>query len=126
MTLPQPHLDGPQASNGWDHAKAKLRYLDRIPLYDEVKPYLLRRKGPPGIPPDNLQLRDYHDVPIFDARDHESELALETHGFSFKRCPTQESLDNEESVNRYLDETRDLVSSVFTNSDVRVFDHRVR
>lgn len=107
-------------------AKATLRYLDWLPEYDTIKPYVLRRKVPASMPKSNVKTSSVDDILIQDVRGHESEFSLDVHGFSFRPWTGLSPSDTEISIEKYLEEVKELLSTSFKAPDVRIFDFKAR
>lgn len=110
-----------------DHIITTARYLDKIPLYDSEKPYVMRRKPPLGVPNTNVQMRDFPATAIHDARGHETRFSIRSHGFEFRQWPHApwSATNGQDSVGTYLEQVKAFLTSAFEADDVRIFDHRV-
>lgn len=109
-----------------------MKYLSRLPLYQEEKPFELWIPSNPGVPQTNCKFQAENDIAIADARFCEEKLDLETSGFQFIRhssscIPTAKDLAgrSQETVTPYLRETVSLVQSHLDAEKSFCFDWRV-
>lgn len=112
---------------------ATLKYLADIPLYEEEKPYTLYGFPDDVQPKSNCEFVIRDNIPVQDARGHESDFKLDGCGFEFHHKPSYcdlrpqifENASERELVWQYLKETIRLVQETLHASKVLCFDWRV-
>jgi len=112
--------------------QACLEYLQKLPLYEEEKPYwcfLTPREGfdPDKQRVDNLEFEAHEDITIRDIRESSDKISLEECGFQV--IPHQAknlSFENTEAVTAYKSETEDLLQKTFGAVYVTCYDAQLR
>lgn len=113
-----------------------LKFLKELPLYDATKPYKLH--GFPELSNElqsNCVFQEFGDVLVEDVRDATDKCRIEDDGFEFVRAPTrsalspqvfeQDTVDGNDVVQDYVEETMGLVRERFNADYVITIDWRV-
>lgn len=105
--------------------RGKLQYLRDSLIWNDVKPYEIKGKVQPGQARNNVDLEG-KVVAIEDARVLTDAPSLEKHGFQWFHCPTDESFDSQEGIDRYLSHMTDFMKAQFASDFVFIQEYRVR
>lgn len=101
------------------------KYIADSPVYETVRPYVMKKKTPQGIRRSNVSSTHHPDIVVRNVRGHETVFQLDVHGFAFASLPTPENLDNKESIQREKHVVVDFLKHLLGTADVRVFEHKV-
>ncbi|KAI1751940.1 hypothetical protein F4782DRAFT_502695 [Xylaria castorea] len=103
-----------------------LRYLQDHPIYESTKPYVMKRTPPLGVPRSNVKGIDCNDIVVHDVRGHEADFHLGMQGFAFGKLTTQQRLDTPKSIECYITEVREFLTTALGCDDVRIFEYKLR
>lgn len=107
---------------------SSMYFLDKIPLYQEEKPYRLKFQPRSDIPDTNIHVKQ-HQVTFTDARSRLKEYSLESHGFQLiplqSRMRYSDFQDNEKVENVYLEDVANSLKELMNASRVQIFEHLV-
>jgi hypothetical protein len=112
--------------------KARIEYLQKLPLYDTVKPYWCFLPPRDGFDPDeqrldNLEWEDHSDISIEDIRDRKNQFRLDNCGFEVFDHETQfTKFELAEEVVQYKHETEEFLKDKMGAVHVRCYDSRLR
>jgi hypothetical protein len=112
--------------------QASLEYLQKLPLYEEEKPYwcfLAPREGfdPDKQRVDNLEFEAHGDIIIQDIRESSAKISLDECGFQVIPHETKSlSFETVEAVASYKSETEDLLRRTFGAVYVACYDTQLR
>ena len=101
------------------------KYIADLPIYETVKPYVLKRKPPPGLSRSNIIPDLRANVVVRNVRGNEEQYALEVCGFAFKKFETKEALDSVSSIEHHLHEIPAFLQPLLAAKEVRVFEYKV-
>jgi hypothetical protein len=101
-----------------------LRYLEPVPMWEEIKPYQVVGRLNEGQSRNNLVLSE-HQVEIEDVKDVEPAPSLDTSGFLYGRCDTGETLSDKESIDRHIMALEAWLRDTLGLSFVKTFEYRV-
>lgn len=107
-----------------DKVPTVLRYLEPLPLWEEIKPYQIVGKLNENQSRNNLVLSEHH-VEIDDIMKAESAPALDTCGFLYEKCDTGETLADRESIDRHIETLETWLSDMLGLIFVKTFEYRV-
>jgi hypothetical protein len=99
--------------------QASLEYLQKLPHYEEEKPYwcfLTPREGfdPDQQRVDNLEFEAHEGITIRDIRESSDKISLEEYGFQVIPHKSKNlSFESGEAVTTYKSETEDLLQETF-------------
>jgi hypothetical protein len=112
--------------------QASLEYLQKLPLYEKVKPYwcfLTPREGfdPDKQRVDNLEFEAHENITVQDIRESSTKISLEECGFQVIPHKTKNlSFESAEAVATYKSETEDLLRKTFGAVYVICYDTQLR
>ena len=104
--------------------QTKLQYLKPLKKWDEVKPYQVIGRRPPGQPRENIELQSY-DYNIVDVNSLESKPSLEEEGFMWTRHQLVEDLEDESSTKRHIRAMEVYLKDLFEAKGVLTYDYQV-
>ncbi|EPS36394.1 hypothetical protein H072_10097 [Dactylellina haptotyla CBS 200.50] len=109
---------------------SSIGYLQKLPLYDKVKPYILNI---PVFPEDcyqNVFMEYIHNIKISDIRPAKSLPTLDKNGFQLVEHETSLSyddfLDKKTIYEKYFPESEALLKKATGASRVYIYEHQVR
>lgn len=102
----------------------ELEYLAPIELWNEVKPFKLEGRLPPGTPRSNIEGRR-HAVQIKDMRKFPDEIGLEKTGFAYSTAATTADLATREGIDQNVEEMRSMLQSKMGADKVYCFAYTV-
>ena len=102
----------------------ELEYLAPIALWDEVKPFKIEGRLPPGTPRSNIQGRR-HAVQIRGMREFPDEIGLEKTGFEYSTAATTADLGTREGIDQNVEEMRSMLQSKMRADKVYCFAYTV-
>ena len=111
--------------------EAQMEFLARLPLYESEKPYLLLPLKGSGLDPDeirldNLEFESHDHINIKDMRQAPG-LSIDTSGFEFYQHDTAfRTFESSEDINRYMEETEEVLKKRFSAVHVVTYDARLR
>ncbi|CAK7230196.1 hypothetical protein SBRCBS47491_007503 [Sporothrix bragantina] len=113
-------------------------YLTPLEKWDEVKPYEIRGRIPPGLDRNNFDFTPY-EVNIEDARSSTSEKTpchvdglndshsmLDKAGFTWVFNPLTDSLDSDANVDQHLASMKEFIVDYFKADLVSIFQYQIR
>ena len=112
--------------------QTSLEYLQKLPLYQEEKPYwcfLTPREGfdPDKQRVDNLEFEAHENITIQDIRESSTKMSLEECGFQVIPHKTENlSFESAEAVTTYKSETEGLLQETFGAVYVVCYDTQLR
>ena len=112
--------------------QASLEYLQKLPLYDEEKPYWCFLPPQEGFDPDtqrvdNLEFEAHGDITIQDIRESSTKISLDECGFEVIYHKTKNlTFESAEAVAAYKQETEDLLQKAFSAVYVACYDTQLR
>lgn len=111
------------------HAKmsvqTKLQYLKPLEQWNEIKPYQIIGRRPPGQPRENIELQSYN-CSIVDVKSLDYSPSLDKEGFQWFRRKLVESLDSEASTKRHIQGIEIYLKDLFGAKGVVTYDYQVR
>jgi hypothetical protein len=114
--------------------RVSLSFLSDLPLYKEEKPYTIHGTIVEGLKNSNCEFTVFDDVEIEDVRGQENSCSFLERGFQFKHHASKVPVSSSdfqspgpkhELVQRYLEETIELVKAETEATKVVLFDWRV-
>lgn len=112
--------------------QATIEYLQRLPLYEDEKPYWCFLPPSEGFDPDeqrvdNLEWEDHSDINIRDIRDSKSQYQINDCGFEVLEHTSQFSkFEQASDVEAYRLETEKLLKEKMNAVYVKCYDSRLR
>ena len=112
--------------------QTSLEYLQKLPLYDEEKPYWCflpphERFDPDVQRVDNLEFQDYAGITIHDIRNAISDFKIDDCGFEVLSHQSRfTQFLHADDVKHYLEETEDLLTDKLNAVYVKCYDSRLR
>jgi len=112
--------------------QATLEYLQRLPLYDEEKPYWCFLQPHEGFDPDtqrvdNLEFEDHSNIKIGDIRELDEPVKIDDCGFEVLEHHSKFTrFDEANQVEQYRLETEELLKERLGAIHVKCYDHRLR
>ena len=101
------------------------KYIADLPIYNTMKPYVLKGDPPQGISRSNVVSDLRHDIAVHSVRGREDHFVLEEFGLAFEDFATNEPLDSVEGIERHLNEVPGFLQSLLGAKDVRVYEYKV-
>ncbi|KAK3358834.1 hypothetical protein B0T25DRAFT_77298 [Lasiosphaeria hispida] len=108
--------------------EAAIKFLADSPLYETQKPYQLYRSAQDGGDVSNLIFHEQKDVPVRNARGHEDQFKLSTHGFQWLKIPSrvQATPGTDVFIQEYLAESLELITKLMSPDKIIGYDCRTR
>ncbi|KAE9379413.1 hypothetical protein N431DRAFT_397764 [Stipitochalara longipes BDJ] len=112
--------------------QANIEYLQKLPLYDEEKPYWCFLPPSEGFDPDaqrvdNLEFEDYPEIQIEDIREFKEAPKIGISGFEVLSHQSKFSrFDQADDVFQYVSETEELLRERMDAVYVKCYDSRLR
>jgi hypothetical protein len=112
--------------------QATLEYLQKLPLYEEEKPYwcfLPPHEGfdPDALRVDNLEFENHSDIKIEDIRELGQEVTIDNWGFEVLQHQSEFTcFDRADDVEQYRAETEILLEEKMGAVHVKCYDSRLR
>ena len=107
---------------------APLRFLERLPLYEHVQPFVAVPSSEIGFDPEkhtNMRLKEYN-VKITDIRDNIDNYKLDECGFEVvSHRSSNSSFQDLNGIEAYKQETAALLKKRFTAEHVKCWDFKV-
>jgi hypothetical protein len=112
--------------------QATLEYLQKLPLYDEEKPYWCFLPPHEGFDPDkkrvdNLEFEDHSDIKIEDIRELSGAVKIDNCGFEVLQHQSKFArFERADDVEQYREETEELLGEKMNAIYVKCYDSRLR
>lgn len=101
-----------------------MQYLKPLELWNDVRPYQIIGRRPPGQPRENIELQSY-DSTILDVTSLDSSPSLENEGFQWIYNELAQNLDDEAGTRSYIQAMEIYLKGFFGAKGVVTYDYQV-